>query len=93
DALLLGCTHYGVIGAAIRAVIGDVPLLAASDCGAQALRDELLRLGLTNGRAEGGGVRFYISSDPAPFEAFASRYLDMGPVRAERVPVMETMSL
>ena len=93
DALLLGCTHYGVIEAAIRAVLGDVPLLAAADCGAAALRDALLEGALTNSRTEGGSVRFYISSESAPFEAFASRYLEMGPVRAERVPVMETMSL
>ena len=88
-ALLLGCTHYGVIEAAIRAELGDVPLLAASDCGALALRDVLVRCGLTNGRTEGGAARFYISSDPAPFDAFASRYLEIGPVRAARVPVME----
>ena len=93
DALLLGCTHYGVIEQSIRLELGDVPLLSAATCGAEALRDALKALALTGAQKEGGGARFYISSDPEPFERFASRYLDMGPVRAERVPVMETINL
>ena len=88
-ALLLGCTHYGVIEAAIRAELGALPLLSAAECGAAALAEHLKAHGMTNGRAAGGSARFVISSDPAPFDAFASRYLEMGPVRAERVPVME----
>lgn len=88
-ALLLGCTHYGVIESAIRSELGDVPLLSAANCGAAALAEHLTSHGMTNGRADGGSARFVISSDPAPFDAFASRYLEIGPVRAERVPVME----
>jgi glutamate racemase len=93
DALLLGCTHYGVIEQSIRAELGDVRLLSAATCGAEALRDALARRKLTSTQKEGGNARFYISSDPEPFEGFASRYLDMGPVRAERVPVMEAKNL
>ena len=93
DALLLGCTHYGVIEQSIRAELGDVPLLSASVCGAAALRDAVARLSLASERKEGGSARFYISSDPEPFEVFASRYLEIRPVRAERVPVMEAKNL
>jgi len=89
SALLLGCTHYGVIEAAIREALPGVPLLSAAECGAEALRDRLVADGLCTGCAEGGSLRFFISSDPKPFEAFASRYLGIGPVRAERLPVME----
>ena len=89
SALLLGCTHYGVIGDAIRAELGDVPLLSAAECGAAALAERLAEQGMTNGRTAGGRARFYISSDPAPFNGFASRYLEIGPVCAERLPVME----
>ena len=89
SALLLGCTHYGVIETAIREALPSVPLLSAAECGASALRDRLGEDGLCAGRAEGGSARFYISSDPEPFDAFASRYLEIGPVRAERLPVME----
>ncbi len=88
-ALLLGCTHYGVIGAAIRAELGDIPLISASECGAAALAGFLSEQDRTSGRGTEGRTRFAISSDPAPFEAFASRYLEMGPIRAERVPIME----
>ena len=85
DALLLGCTHFGIIEAAIRACLGaEIPLVSASDCGAQALCRAL-----GDGRGEGAGsVRFLISCDPAAFDAFAGQYLEMD-VHAERVPVME----
>lgn len=92
-ALLLGCTHYGVIEDAIRAELGDVPLLSASACGAEALRDALADADLLNEHEEGGSARFYISCEPGAFDAFASRYLDLGTVRARRVPVMETREL
>ena len=38
DAVLLGCTHYGIIEDAIRDCLGAVPLLSAADCGARAER-------------------------------------------------------
>ena len=87
-AVLLGCTHYGVIEQTIRKLLGDQPLLSAADCGALALRDRLVRDGLC---AEGGTgrARFFISCEAARFDAFASRYLEMGPVSAEEIPPME----
>lgn len=87
DALLLGCTHYGFIEGAIRDYLGDVNLLSAADCGAQAVRDHLQRHGLTGGGR--GGVRFFVSGDAPAFERFAEPYLELGPVRAERAPIME----
>jgi len=88
DAALLGCTHYGFIEGAIRDALGeDVKLLSAADCGAAALRDYLTQNALTGGeRAE---RRFFVSGDVRAFEAFAEAYLEIGPVHAEQVPVME----
>ena len=88
DAVLLGCTHYGIIEEAIRDVLGDVPLLSAADCGARALRDRLVQDGLCADREE-GTARFFVSCETAHFDAFASRYLETGPVRAEQTAPME----
>ena len=87
DALLLGCTHYGVIEGSIRAFLGeDTPILSAADCGALAVRDYLRDSALLG---TGGKTEFVISCAPEAFDAFASRYLEMGPVHARQVPVME----
>ena len=87
-AVLLGCTHYGIIEEAIRRELGDVRLISAADCGAAALRDHLRESG-TCADAGAGETRFFISCEPGAFEAFASRYLETGPVHAERVDPME----
>ena len=87
-ALLLGCTHYGIIEDAIRDYLGaDVPLLSASKCAARALRDYLIQNDLAGG--EEGGVRFLVSGSLEQFDAFAGPYLERGPVHAEQAPVME----
>ena len=88
DAVLLGCTHYGIIEDTIRDYLGDVPLLSAAECGAAALQKRLEAEGLC---AENGAgtARFFVSCDPADFNAFASKYLDLGPVHAVELAPME----
>ena len=87
DALLLGCTHYGVIEEGIRAFLGtELPILSAADCGARAVWEHLTARGL---RGTGGRTEYLISCAPEAFDAFASRYLEAGPVHARQVPVME----
>lgn len=87
-AVLLGCTHYGIIEQAIRDYLGqDAPLLSASECAALAVRDHLVQNGLTG---EGSGtVRYFVSGDTRAFDAFADRYMEWEPVRAEQAPIME----
>lgn len=87
DAVLLGCTHYGIIEDTIREYVGRAPLLSAAACGAEALREHLAARGLTGGGA--GRMQFYISSAPEAFNAFAARYLGCGKVSAARLPVLE----
>ena len=84
-AVLLGCTHYGIIADAIREVLGPGPaLISAADCGARQLCDYLRAAWL---EARGGGrTEFYISCGPRDFEDFAGRWLEQGPVRAVQVP-------
>ena len=88
DAVLLGSTHYGFIGDAIRDCLGEgVRLLSAAECGAQALRDYLAARDLTGGGR--GERRFFVSGDVRAFETFARPYLQSGPVHAEQAPIME----
>ena len=88
-ALLLGCTHYGIIAGAIRAYLGEVKLLSASECAAEAVRDHLAKNALLSEKNSGGSARFFVSGDTAQFDAFASEYLEIGPVHAEQTAIME----
>ena len=87
-AVLLGCTHYGIISRAIEDYLGaDVRLYSAADCGAQALRDYLTQEDLLGSR---GGERFFTSGSGAEFSRAASLFLGrplQGPVT--EIPVME----
>ena len=61
-ALLLGCTHYGVIAGSIRSFLGTAdPILSAADCGAFAVREYLMDHNL---RGTGGKTEFLISCAP-----------------------------
>lgn len=88
EAVLLGCTHYGIIEEAIRDYLGqDAPLVSASECAARAVRDYLVQNGLTGGGS--GTVRYYVSGDTRAFDAFANNYMEWEPVHAEQAPIME----
>ena len=53
-----------------------------------ALQKRLSAEGLCADR-ETGTARFFVSCETAPFDAFASRYLDLGPVHAAELVPME----
>lgn len=62
-ALLLGCTHYGLISDAISSYLGSgVALVGAADASAKALARYLRD---SNMLAEGGGTEEYYTSGPA----------------------------
>ena len=82
EALLLGCTHYGLIAEAITGFLGpQVQLVSAAECGAAALASLLLKRGQTGGSGE---TRFYTSGDPAVFSRAASLFCGAA-VRVEDV--------
>ena len=84
-ALLLGCTHYGIIAGAIRDYLGpEVALVSASDCVAEVTCRQLQALGLTGGS---GRTRYFTSGDAAAFSAAASALLGQE-VQADHVPPM-----
>ena len=85
--LLLGCTHYGIIGDAISAYLGsDVKLVSASECAAQEMRDRLVSSGTTGGK---GRTRYLTSGSAEDFSKVASVILGMDGIRAEHIPPME----
>ena len=80
-ALLLGCTHFGLMGEAISAYLGgDVKLVSASACAAGAMARFLTENALTGGDGE---IRYFTSGETSNFEKMAEVFLGV-PVRAER---------
>ena len=74
SALLLGCTHYGLIKDAIAAYLGDeTEILSASECAASAMAEYLLSEDLDGG---GGESLFYTSGDIKVFDALAGGILN-----------------
>lgn len=91
SALLLGCTHYGLIRRALSARLGEeVALVEASGCAAAELAAFLERQGLTGGQ---GRETFYASGSPESFaagaEAFLGRRLEGQVRQAPRMEVQE----
>lgn len=76
QALLLGCTHYGLIGDAISDYMGkDVELIAAADASARALSAYLEAEGM---QAAGGEEEYYTSGSTEDFSALAPLMLGYG---------------
>ena len=73
DALLLGCTHFGLIAPAIQAFLGPgTALVSASAFAADAMQEYLIRHEMTGGS---GCESYYTSGDLAEFEKLAGRFL------------------
>ena len=86
-ALLLGCTHYGIIAPAIGDYLGPgTALYGAADCGARALRDYLAENGLLGGQ---GRERYFTSGSGADFARKASLFLGREIAGVEEIPAME----
>ena len=72
-AVLLGCTHYGIVEAALRRFLPEkTALISASACGAAAVCRLLTERGLRGGSGE---ERYLVSGDPEGFADSASRLL------------------
>lgn len=72
-ALLLGCTHFGLMTEAIRAFLGErVAIVSASECAAKALKAYLEANGLTGGNGE---ETLYTSGSVREFEEKAECFL------------------
>ena len=88
EALILGCTHYGLIGEAIRRFMGgEVRMIEAASCAAQELAAWLQREDLCGGTGE---ERFFTSGSAEDFERLSAVFLGRAP-RGEvaHLPAME----
>ena len=91
SSLVLGCTHYGIIGEAIAAYLGpSVRLVSASECAAKELREHLVSEELTGGQGE---TRYFTSGSVSAFSRSASALLGGADVRAEQASLMEVKDI
>jgi glutamate racemase len=93
DAVILGCTHYPLIGKMLQRILGPAVTLVSSGAAlARQVEHALSTRGLRNPRAEEGDYRFLCTGDVEGFRALGTRFLQMplGPV--EHVGVQELSS-
>ena len=77
DALILGCTHYGLIEEAIRRFLGQGPhVIEASACAAHAMADWLRQEDLCGGT---GTENYFTSGNPDDFSRLATIFLGHRP--------------
>lgn len=80
DALVLGCTHYPLLGDVIAEELGTlaggpVPVVDSAHATATELADLLRDRDMANGRAEGGSLHLLVTDVPGRFAEIASRFL------------------
>jgi len=90
DTVILGCTHYPLIGKMLQRMLGpEVTLISSGTALARQVEHALSTRGLRNPREGEGEYRFLCTGDVESFRALGTRFLQMplGPV--EHVPVGE----
>ncbi|WP_027817225.1 glutamate racemase [Paraburkholderia bannensis] len=98
DTLVLGCTHYPFLDAAIRSIVGErMTLIDTSVAIARQLERVLDQHGLrpaTTGRAAAADVRLCSTSDGTHLRALAAALLDIdAPVERVQIPSRRTREL
>lgn len=73
DTIILGCTHYPLLAAAIRALVGAETALV--DSGAEAAREAARLLGGGAGEDRAGSLKYFVSDNVAGFSANAELFL------------------
>ena len=75
-ALILGCTHYGIIEKAISDFLGnDISIISASVCAAEAAAEKLQSADLLSNSKNGGNISFITSGKKSVFECLGSTLL------------------
>ena len=87
SAVLLGCTHYGIVAEGLRRLLPeDCVLVSAAACGAAAIKAQLEQRGQLGGSGE---ESFLVSGDPRDFARSASVLLGRSIAdKVRRVPIM-----
>ena len=89
DTVVLGCTHFPLLGRVLSEHFGpDVALVSSADETAFEVRDLLERMGWNRGAADHGRRRFLTSGDAATFASLGERFLGwpLGPVETHAWP-------
>ena len=84
DTLVLGCTHFPLLGRVISEVVGrDVALVSSADETAFEVRDLLQRTGWLHGSTGGGTLELLTTGDVTRFRELGQRFLgvELPPVR------------
>jgi len=75
--LILGCTHYPMLKAAIARQMGEgVTLVDSAEACSRSLEEMLSRTGLSADPASVSQCHLYVTDLPARFEGIAHRFLD-----------------
>jgi glutamate racemase len=86
DTVILGCTHYPLVGPMLQRVLGrDVHLVTAGHAIAATVERELAAAGLSKTSNEEGTYRFLCTGDPDSFRELGTRFLQMPLGDIERV--------
>ena len=88
DTVILGCTHYPLIGPVLERVFGRATTLVFSaDETARDVAETLTRKGIENDPAREGSARFLTTGSPDEFRALGERFLQLPIGDVERVDV------
>jgi glutamate racemase len=86
DTVILGCTHYPLVGPMLQRILGrDVRLVTAGHAIAATAQRVLGESGLAKSGNEEGAYRFLCTGDPAVFRELGTRFLQMPLGDIERV--------
>ena len=86
DTVILGCTHYPLVGPMLQRILGrDVRLVSAGHALAARAQRILERRGLAAQRRGEGEYRFLCTGDPAAFRELGTRFLQLPLGEVERV--------
>lgn len=76
DTLVLGCTHFPVLAATLRLIIGErVALVDSAATTASAVAKALAESGMASGERKSGGARFFATDSPERFARVGAIFL------------------
>jgi glutamate racemase len=88
DTLVLGCTHYPLVGPMLQRILGrDVRLVTAGHAVAATVQRTLEARGLESGNDGEGTYRFLCTGDVESFRELGTRFLQMPLGQVERVEI------
>ncbi len=77
DTLILGCTHYPLLGKIIAKVLPGVTLIDTGIAAGHSLKALLASHNLAKAHTEAGSVRYFVSDEPDGFADAAARFLGL----------------